>query len=233
MQSRDAGACRQCSNALDRGESAPSARAQAASLRVLVEILLPADPGPGGAQLVGASILAVAMLGVGASYGLSSPLDPTQESPTFLHQVLSSANLVFHEAGHWIFGLFGRFIGVLGGTLMETLVPIVCAASFLRTGNRVGAAFSTWWCGQVLTGVAAYAADARAGRLVLLGGVTGADRPGYHDWNNLLRWTGLLEADHAIGWTIHLAGVGLMLVAIAWACALAWRSLEARRRPGP
>ena len=44
----------------------------------------------------------------------------------FLHLI----DLVFHEAGHIIFGFFGRFIAVLGGSLNQVLIPVVCTAVF-------------------------------------------------------------------------------------------------------
>ena len=54
--------------------------------------------------------------------------------------VLHLTNLVFHEAGHVIFALFGRFMGVLGGSLLQVLVPLVAAAAFLRQQDRIGIA---------------------------------------------------------------------------------------------
>jgi hypothetical protein len=42
----------------------------------------------------------------------------------FLHGV----NLVFHEAGHVIFGFLGEFIAVAGGSLNQVLIPAIYAA---------------------------------------------------------------------------------------------------------
>jgi len=55
------------------------------------------------------------------------PLDGSGD-PGFLHL----PNLVFHEAGHIILSPFGRFLGVLGGSLMQVLIPCVCAVAFVR-----------------------------------------------------------------------------------------------------
>ena len=44
---------------------------------------------------------------------------------SFLHLI----NLLFHEAGHIIFSPFGQFMTMLGGSLMQVLVPIVCAGA--------------------------------------------------------------------------------------------------------
>jgi hypothetical protein len=36
--------------------------------------------------------------------------------------LMSNVNLLFHEAGHFAFGFFGRFIMVLSGTLGELII---------------------------------------------------------------------------------------------------------------
>ena len=47
-------------------------------------------------------------------------------SPVFLHNI----NLIFHEAGHIIFMFFGEFIMVLGGSLNQVLIPLICTLHF-------------------------------------------------------------------------------------------------------
>jgi hypothetical protein len=104
-------------------------------------------------------------------------------SDSFMHDV----NLVFHEAGHVIFMPFGRFITVLGGTLNQLLIPFVVLCAFvLKTRDTFGATIGLWWLSQSFMDAAPYINDARAGRLILLGGTTGRDQPGYHDWTNIL-----------------------------------------------
>ncbi len=39
-------------------------------------------------------------------------------------------NLIIHEAGHFFFSWFGYTINILGGTLGELLVPLLCALFF-------------------------------------------------------------------------------------------------------
>ena len=39
----------------------------------------------------------------------------------FIHGI----DLVFHEAGHVIFGFFGEFLAVLGGSLTQVLMPMI------------------------------------------------------------------------------------------------------------
>src|SRR5579872_5617800 len=52
---------------------------------------------------------------------------------------LSSLDVVFHEAGHWIFGVLGvDFIRVAGGTLMQLLLPAACLIHFILQKNPYG-----------------------------------------------------------------------------------------------
>ncbi|MEE2987513.1 MAG: hypothetical protein VX667_06975 [Nitrospinota bacterium] len=49
----------------------------------------------------------------------------------FLHE----ANLVFHEAGHVIFQIFGRTIHILVGARGQVLVPLMEAVIFGKAGH--------------------------------------------------------------------------------------------------
>lgn len=130
--------------------------------------------------------------------------------------VLHLPNLIFHEAGHVIFGFFGRFVAVLGGSLNQVLVPIVLAVAFLRQDNPFAAAVCAWWAGENLLDLAPYIADARALQLVLIGGHTGAEVEG-HDWEYLLTQTHLMMQDVMIGrWAFRL-GLMIMSAALVWA----------------
>ena len=131
--------------------------------------------------------------------------------------VLHLPNLVFHEAGHMILGIFGRFVGVLGGSLFQFAVPLILAGAFLRQGDGFAAAVCTWWAGQNLVDVAPYIADARALQLVLLGGQTGADVEG-HDSEYLLTQLNLLHRDRVLGLAAHSVGLVMMAGALLWAC---------------
>jgi hypothetical protein len=132
---------------------------------------------------------------------------------SFMHLV----NLAFHEAGHILFGVLGDFMGVLGGSLMQLLVPGAVMVTFvLKHRNTFGGAVGLWWLGQSAMDLAPYINDARAGQLVLLGGVLGRERPGYHDWSNLLGRLDLLTWDHALGALVNFLGMGLMLLALVW-----------------
>jgi hypothetical protein len=148
---------------------------------------------------------------------------------SFLHMV----NLVFHEAGHVIFSPFGRFVGTLGGTLGQLLMPTVCLAVLLvRTRDAFGAAVAQWWLAESFMDIAPYINDARALDLILLGGLTGKDVEGYHDWEVILRKMGLLSMDHILAHASQIIGILLMVSALMWAGANVWIQFSAWRRQG-
>ena len=129
--------------------------------------------------------------------------------------ILHMPNLVFHEAGHVIFSFFGRFMTVLGGSLLQFLIPVTLAVAFLRQKNAFGAVVCTWWAGQNLLDVAPYIADARALELVLLGGKTGAEVEG-HDWEFILTQLGWLHLDRTLGLAAYRTGLAIMFAALVW-----------------
>lgn len=137
----------------------------------------------------------------------------------FLHRI----DLVFHEAGHVIFRLMGDFMTVLGGSLLQVLIPMIVTGAFLiKHTDPFGASVGLWWTGQSLSDVAVYISDARALRLPMLGGGTGADRPGFHDWHNLLERLDLLAYDRALGGSTDFLGIALMVSGLIWGVSLLW-----------
>jgi hypothetical protein len=134
--------------------------------------------------------------------------------------LLDSLNLVFHEAGHPIFSVFGHTIGFLGGTIMQLLVPLMVAASAWYKRQAVATALAGVWCFQNGLNIARYMADARAQVLPLVGG-------GEHDWNTLLGQWGVLDKDVIYAKTLsNLAGLGILLCC-AW---LGWRCYRDRAK---
>ncbi len=125
---------------------------------------------------------------------MTSSIQSNYVGESFLHLI----NLPFHEAGHVIFSLFGRFLQYLGGTLGQWLVPFIVLCAFLAKGNPFGAAVGLWWLGESFLDIAPYMDDARAGQLMLLGGVTGSEVEDYHDWEVILSSLGWLQYDHLI-----------------------------------
>ena len=134
--------------------------------------------------------------------------------------LLDSINLVFHEAGHPLFGMFGSdTLQFLGGTLMQVLVPLMVGASFWLKRQPLGTAIAGFWVGENALNIARYMADARTQLLPLVGG-------GEHDWGTLFARWGCLSRDTAIAGGVRAAGWIVMLAAWAW---LAWRWHQDRR----
>lgn len=131
---------------------------------------------------------------------------------SFLHL----PDLVFHEAGHIIFSPFGRFLTVLGGSLTQCLIPAIAVIAFIKQEDLFSAAICGWWAGQNLVDLAPYIADARALRMVLLGGRTGAEVEG-HDWEYVLTQLGVIHLDHGIGMTAYVLGIIIMVASLAFA----------------
>jgi hypothetical protein len=147
-----------------------------------------------------------------------------------MQSMLHMPNLVFHEAGHVLFAFFGRFLGVLGGSLFQFALPIVLAGAFLKQHDPFGAVVCTWWAGQNLLDLAPYIADARRLQLVLLGGKTGAEVEG-HDWEYLLTELGWLRFDRALGLSAHRLGLIMMAGALIWGALYLARNRD--EAPGP
>jgi len=133
--------------------------------------------------------------------------------------ILDSLNLVFHEAGHPLFGLFGSTIGILGGTLMQLLVPMLVLGACWCKRETFAIGLSGVWFFQNFHNIARYMADARAQELPLVGG-------GEHDWATLFEQWGVLAQDTAIAGIARTLGWIGMAGCAAW---IAWRWLRDRR----
>jgi len=149
-------------------------------------------------------------------YYVSLSVSRSQTKVSFVDYIIGMADLVFHEAGHIILIPLGSFMSTLGGSLFQVLIPAICLFAFLKQRNGFAAAAMLWWAGQNLIDVAPYIGDASAQRLILLGGVTGREVPGYHDWNNLLTRLDMLAFDQALAGTSHTLGVMAIGLALLW-----------------
>ena len=166
--------------------------------------------------IVACGIVWLVLLVLGWSF-LTMSIERSQRSPSFTHFIIYNVNLVFHEAGHVIFIPLGRFMTILGGSLLQVLVPLLCTVVFLtRHLDPFAASVTLWWTGQSLIDLGPYINDARAQQMVLLGGFSGQDRPGYHDWNNLLGQLGWLSFDHTLANLVHYAGSALIILSLLW-----------------
>jgi hypothetical protein len=75
--------------------------------------------------------------------------------------ILDYANLMIHEVGHPAFSWAGYYTTILGGTLMQLIVPIACTLVFIRRGETTAVAATAFWTFENLLYVAAYMADCR------------------------------------------------------------------------
>ena len=132
--------------------------------------------------------------------------------------ILDSLNLVFHEAGHPLFGIFGHTIGFLGGTLMQLLVPLLVTGACWGKRQAAAIGLGGFWFFQNFLNIARYMADARTQELPLVGG-------GEHDWGTLFGQWGLLAQDTAIAKAVALLGWIGMGSCLAW---ILWRWLRDR-----
>jgi hypothetical protein len=120
--------------------------------------------------------------------------------------LLDHVNLVIHEAGHPLFSWGGWTLNILGGTLLQLLVPFFVAAYFFWHRQTTGLAFAAFWFFQNFLNIARYMADARTLALPLVGS-------GDHDWEILFGQWGLLVHDRAMAGVVSLAGwCGMVLV---------------------
>jgi hypothetical protein len=138
--------------------------------------------------------------------------------------LFDNVNLVVHEAGHALFGWFGMTIGIMGGTILQLLVPFLLCASFFWQRHTGGAAFCAFVFFENFLGISVYMADARAMALPL---VTVGDPDNVeHDWHYIFGHFGLLQHDTQIAAVVRVLGWLGMLATIGW---LAWRAT----RPAP
>jgi hypothetical protein len=133
---------------------------------------------------------------------------------SFIHRPL----LIFHETGHVIFIILGKWMTIFGGTLGQLVMPLVMAgALLLKNRDSFGAAIGLWLFGVSLLDVAPYLYDALEPQLMLLNGQTG--EAGGHDWIYLLSSMGLLAKAQTLGLVVHKLGALVVIAALVW---VAW-----------
>ena len=146
--------------------------------------------------------------------------------------ILSDVDTAIHEFGHMLFMPFGipilgRTMFILGGSLTQVAFPLIFFGYFVRNREEkprdlFAAMVCLWWSAMNLLSVAVYCADSRAGRLMLLDGLTGQESDG-HDWYNLLDGWGWLEHDTAIA---HWMRVVAWLMCVVALLIASWSALQ-------
>jgi hypothetical protein len=145
--------------------------------------------------------------------------------------LLDYCNLPFHEAGHFIFGIFGsQTLGIMGGTLGQLTVPAAFTVYFLLRKDYSALCFSFFWLSENLVNIARYMADAQVQVLPLFGG-------DIHDWAYLFAEFRCITHADAIAGAVRAMGI-LGMIAAIMACvlmiyhALSVRSGHSGERPG-
>lgn len=141
---------------------------------------------------------------------------------------MHGVHLVFHEAGHVLFAWGPRLLHMLGGTIGQVAMPLVLVLAFVVGRRYFDAAACAWWVGHSLADCAPYIADARALRLPLITGYTGAEAEG-HDWKFIMGRLDLAMHDQQIAAAFLNTGRVVMVVAILACIGLAAWSLHRRR----
>lgn len=142
--------------------------------------------------------------------------------------IFSGVTLTIHELGHVLFGPFGEWLAVAGGSITQLAAPAAVALILLRQRDYFGVAVGGAWLSMSLSNLAVYVGDARAQDLPLVS-LGGGDV--VHDWNYLLGSVHLLPHDTQIAGLVRLAAFAALAASTwlgAWLCVV-----MARRRGAP
>jgi hypothetical protein len=131
----------------------------------------------------------------------------TRNHVSFAIWIIDTIDLFIHETGHFIFGIFGRFIGFLGGSLLQIIIPVATILVFARSSLR-SIPFTLYWTGHNMINVSIYIGDAPYQRLHLI------SRAAIHDWKWLLNYTGTMEYAGDIAATVNTFGLFICCLGI-------------------
>lgn len=120
--------------------------------------------------------------------------------------------LAFHEMGHILFSPLGDTMQLLGGSLMQLIVPTAAAVYLLlRQRDYFGLAAGGSWLAFSCWELAAYIYDASREQLALVGFSGNPE----HDWSTLLtRWHLLNSCD-------SIAAVVRVVASLTWGSSMA------------
>jgi len=144
------------------------------------------------------------VLAVFSVYFLSVAANPS------IWSFLDNVDLMIHETGHFVFMILGnQFVSITGGTIAQILAPLFFVLYFYATDQKFSASLTLFWLGQSFLNVSVYANDAVNMNLPLIGGPDVI-----HDWNYMLKATGLLSSTHIIASIIQYIGTLIISSAI-------------------
>jgi hypothetical protein len=142
--------------------------------------------------------------------------------PPILIFIMDTINLFIHEAGHFFMRPFGRFIHVLGGSLVQVLLPLALLIVTWRKDIRQTPPVA-FWVGESMINVSVYIADAPYRKLKLI--ASGL----IHDWWWLL--DGDADIAEPLSWAVY--GVGYLLCTAAVVAFLVWAVIAYREAADP
>jgi hypothetical protein len=129
---------------------------------------------------------------------------------------LQSLNLPIHEGGHLLFRVFGEFMHVAGGTILQLAAPIFSMVMFLKQRDYFGITFCFGWLSTNFVSMSVYMQDAQRLALPLVSAEGGGDDGIIiHDWHWLFGHMGLLQHCETIGWLVRQLGHLSMLFCLA------------------
>jgi hypothetical protein len=141
--------------------------------------------------------------------------------------IFSGITLAIHELGHVVFGPFGEWLAVAGGSITQLAAPAAAAWLLYRQRDYFGVAVGGAWLSMSLSNLAVYVADARAEALPLYS-LGGGDV--VHDWHYLLGSVHLLAHDTQIAGLVRFAAFVALALSVglgAWLCVVMRRGAKA------
>ena len=105
--------------------------------------------------------------------------------------------------------MFGKTIGILGGSLNQILAPVIWYFVAKREGSSLFNV-ALFFTGVSIVDVSIYVKDAELLLLPLIGGLSKA----HHDWRNLLGGWGIIEWSFTIGEIMFWSGMLLAAVGL-------------------
>ncbi len=139
--------------------------------------------------------------------------------------VIDLFNVPVHEAGHLMFAPLGAIPQLLGGTVLQVLLPLLFGAWCTVHRDEHAASVAAWWVGQNFAAIGLAMANASSTLL---------PRPGIdRDWSLLFSEWGVAGQALQFGQLAHGFGFLIMLVATFWGVAEALSAPSRRPAVAP
>jgi len=130
---------------------------------------------------------------------------------SIIYFLMDTVTFIIHEGGHTIFGFFGwRFLTVLGGTLLQILIPFLIFVVSWRKNQLYISQIALYWLGFAWLDSSGYAADAYNQDLPLFGNLPKSA----HDFLNMLSDLNILNHYKTVAWILFSIGVLILITGI-------------------